>query len=59
MTHMDFHENIDIDIDKEILQNIDIDEIFIQLEFGISNRARYMRSSLIMDKFSAFREYKM
>ena len=31
--------DIDIDIDKEILENIDIDKILNQLEFGISNRA--------------------
>ena len=50
---MDLIENIDIDIDmevietidfdidtyKEILQNIDIDKISYQLEFGISKRA--------------------
>ena len=30
-------ENIDIDIDKEILANIDIDKISNRLEFGISN----------------------
>ena len=32
--------DIDIDIDKEILENIDIDKIANRLEFGISNRAR-------------------
>ena len=34
-------ENIDIviDIDKEILENIDIDKILNRLELGISNRA--------------------
>ena len=34
-------ENIDIDIniDKEILETIDIDKILNRLEFGISNRA--------------------
>ena len=32
-------ENIDIDIDKEIAENIDIDKISYRLEFGISNRA--------------------
>ena len=37
-------ENIDIDIDKGILQNIDIDKMSYQLEFGISNRARYRGS---------------
>ena len=30
-------ENIDIDIDKGILQNIDIDKILYRLGFGISN----------------------
>ena len=30
-------ENIDIDIDKGILQNIDIDKISYRLGFGISN----------------------
>ena len=30
-------ENIDIDID--FLENIDIDRIFYQIEFGISDRA--------------------
>ena len=37
---MDFLENIDIDIDKGILQNIGIDEISYWLEYGILNRAR-------------------
>ena len=32
-------EYIDIDIDKEILENIDIDKILNRLEVGISNRA--------------------
>ena len=32
-------ENIDINIDKEISENIDIDKIWNRLEFGISNRA--------------------
>ena len=31
--------DIDIDIDKAILQNIDIDKISNRLKFGISNRA--------------------
>ena len=31
--------DIDIDIDKDILENIDIDKISNRLEFGISNRA--------------------
>ena len=30
-------ENIDIDIDRGILQNIDIDKISYRLGFGISN----------------------
>ena len=32
-------ENIEIDIDKAILQNIDIDKISNRFKFGISNRA--------------------
>ena len=32
-------ENIDIDMDKAILQNIDIDKISNRFKFGISNRA--------------------
>ena len=32
-------ENIDIDIEKEISENIDIDKISNRLEFGISNRS--------------------
>ena len=36
---MDFLENIDIDINKGILKNIDIDKILYWLEFGITNRA--------------------
>jgi len=31
--------DIDIDIDKAILQNIDIDKISNRFKFGISNRA--------------------
>ena len=31
--------DIDIDIDKAMLQNIDIDEISNRFKFGISNRA--------------------
>ena len=34
-------ENIDIDIDKAILQNIDIDKISNLFKFGISNRATH------------------
>ena len=37
--------DIDIDIDKAILHNIDIDKISNRFKFGISNRAR--RASLI------------
>ena len=37
--NMDFLENIHIE--KGILQNIDIDKILYQLEFGISNRATH------------------
>ena len=32
-------ENIDIDIDKAFLQNIDSDKILNRFKFGISNRA--------------------
>ena len=32
-------QNINIDIDKGILKNIDIDKILYGLEFGILNRA--------------------
>ena len=39
-------KNIDIDIDKEIFENIDIDKISNQLEFGISNRASHLAFSL-------------
>ena len=35
--------DIDIDIDKAILQNIDIDKISNRFKFGISNRARWRR----------------
>ena len=34
--------DIDIDIDKAILQNIDIDKISNRFKFGISNRARQL-----------------
>ena len=36
---MNFLQNIDNDINKGVLQNIDIDTILYRLEFGISNRA--------------------
>ena len=38
-------ENIDINIDKAILQNIDIDKISNGFKFGISNRARAKQMS--------------
>ena len=34
--------DIDIDIDKAILQNIDIDKISNRFKFGISNRANHL-----------------
>ena len=38
---VDISANLEnIDIDKEISENIDIDKISNRLEFGISNRAR-------------------
>ena len=42
----EFLENIDIDIDidKKISENIDKDKIWNRLEFGISNRA-YLREA--------------
>ena len=40
-------EIIDIDIDKAILQNIDIDKISNQFKFGISNRAKLYNISLL------------
>ena len=38
-------ENIDIgiDIDRAILQNINIDKVSNRFKFGISNRATYIR----------------
>ena len=39
--------DIDIDIDKEISENIDIDKISNRLEFGISNRAICNRSGFL------------
>ena len=45
--------DIDIDIDKAILQNIDIDEISNRFKFGISNRAMFdsvdRHQSLLME----------
>ena len=46
-------ENIDIDIDKAILQNIDIDKISNRFKFGISNRAiadRHRANALHVEK---------
>ena len=43
--------DIDIDIDKAILQNIDIDKISNRLEFGISNRATSHSVSMDMTGF--------
>ena len=40
--------DIDIDIDKAILQNIDIDKISNRFKFGISNRAT-CNSALLRD----------
>ena len=40
-------ENIDIDIDKAILQNIDIDKILNRFKFGISNRASLISTWLL------------
>ena len=37
---------IGIDIDKGILQNIDINKILYRLEFGISNRAIFVTLGL-------------
>ena len=42
--------DIDIDIDKANLQNIDIDKISNRFKFGISNRARY-RAAPAAEKF--------
>ena len=39
--------DIDIDIDKAILQNIDNDKISNRFKFGISNRANRERTRLI------------
>ena len=38
--------DIDIDIDKEILENIDIDKISNRFKFGISNRANFKAVAL-------------
>ena len=38
--------DIDIDIDKAILQNIDIDKITNRFKFGISSRATWESRSL-------------
>ena len=46
--------DIDIDIDKAILQNIDIDKISNLFKFGISNRAttEWSRKSELINKFN-------
>ena len=41
--------DIDIDIDKAILQNIDIDKISNRFKFGISNRAKYATLQMYMN----------
>ena len=43
-------ENIDIDIDKAILQNINIDKISNRFKFGISNRASHSVTDKDKDK---------
>ena len=48
--------DIDIDIDKAILQNIDIDKISNRFKFGISNRASligYRNEGLLSKRPSA------
>ena len=47
-------ENIDIDIDKAILQNIDIDKISNRFKFGISNRAMWQTVSSWWQTLSSF-----
>ena len=47
-------ENIDIDIDKAILQNIDIDKISNRFKFGISNRATLTPTKPKQNKYSHF-----
>ena len=42
--------DIDIDIDKAILQNIDIDKISNRFKFGISNRAISVQTFLLKTK---------
>ena len=44
--------DIDIDIDKAILQNIDIDKISNRFKFGISNRATPPLMAKFPDIFS-------
>ena len=44
--------DIDIDIDKAILQNIDIDKISNRFKFGISNRAMWIAFGLHREKDS-------
>ena len=45
--------DIDIDIDKAILQNIDIDKISNRFKFGISNRATNWSRGSIPLQFKA------
>ena len=50
--------DIDIDIDKAILQNIDIDKISNRFKFGISNRAiglsrENIRYNLLLGMFAS------
>ena len=45
--------DIDIDIDKAILQNIDIDKISNRFKFGISNRAKF--SSMALEPLESVR----
>ena len=48
-------ENIDIDIDKAILQNIDIVKISNRFKFGISNRASLVEPlSTLTDSYKDF-----
>ena len=46
--------DIDIDIDKAILQNIDIDKISNRFKFGISNRASGDSESIVESGVLAF-----
>ena len=48
--------DIDIDIDKAILQNIDIEKISNRFKFGISNRARGGRKKRAYRDFDRYSE---